>query len=389
MAVTIISKPSTTLIISASYPMIFKMSSTVYGTAGVTQFRYRAKISGLGSIVNKYAVVEESPSYGYIDVSDVIKAALNLSENAEGTGGPLPAITTLSAQDDYTKLNFVITIYEQYYLNGVFTENQASGTTTLQTMRGFTDHASKKIIYDNWYRLNGSPDFMPYSGKSKIMYSVFTEDSTWTPSFIAPFVRVRVTFYFTYGNTVVDYWTEREVDPEAEKIAWVPLYKSGSTDQDAFTHVIITVGLASTEGGAVTVEETYQINKTVDCTEEGERVVMFQDRLWNWSFLSFPKKYSKVLNSENELAEVGAGRFRYNVKGSETWALNTDFMADDQNPLIEDLFLTEKAFFVDSDTGALEEVTVVPNSLKIQDSYSDGLHQYGISFRKSVNNFTS
>jgi hypothetical protein len=46
MAVTVASNPPVSPnVISASYPAIIELTSTVYGTANITQFRYVAEIS--------------------------------------------------------------------------------------------------------------------------------------------------------------------------------------------------------------------------------------------------------------------------------------------------------------------------------------------------------
>jgi hypothetical protein len=109
--------------------------------------------------------------------------------------------------------------------------------------------------------------------------------------------------------------------------------------------------------------------------------------------MSFSKKSRVQVNTTNQLAEAptgsypDSGRYRYNVEASETLTLNTDWMNDNQNELLKDLIATPRAYLVSPTDGSLEQVTVVPNSLQLQTSRNDGVFQYSMSFRKSVDNF--
>lgn len=113
---------------------------------------------------------------------------------------------------------------------------------------------------------------------------------------------------------------------------------------------------------------------------------MFQDRFFQWAFMSFTKKSYVTMNAQPQRTESPNGRYRYNVDTSDVILLNTDFVPEGWNPLFRDIIATEKAYLVASD-GSLEEVTTVPNSFRFQTSRNDNLIQYSISVRKSVDNF--
>lgn len=121
---------------------------------------------------------------------------------------------------------------------------------------------------------------------------------------------------------------------------------------------------------------------------------MFRDRFFQYSFMSFSKIHRVRIDTtadRGELVEEAdpPGRFKYNLEAADTLILNTDFMSEAQNPLIRDLLQTEEAYLVDPDDGSLDQVVVVPSSLVLKTSRANGMVQYQMSFRKSVDNFVA
>jgi hypothetical protein len=83
---------------------------------------------------------------------------------------------------------------------------------------------------------------------------------------------------------------------------------------------LITFDKASI-GGADTVGRNIGIYKNVNTCVDEEAVVMFRDRFFQWSFMSFIKKQNTTVNTRPQQAESIEGRFRYNVKSDEVLTL--------------------------------------------------------------------
>jgi hypothetical protein len=200
-------------------------------------------------------------------------------------------------------------------------------------------------------------------------------------------MNIKMTYKNLAGGTkIVTNWEFDRTAAGYAKVVFVQLYKSGTTTDADFGSVDIVISTRPSIGGADTIEETLSFVKNVQTCADDEAIVMFRDRFFQWSFMSFSKKQYTTVNAEPKQAEAIAGRFRYNVKSSDTLTLNTDWMDDEQNEMIKDLVVTEQCYLVATD-GTNEPLTVVPNSLRLQTSRSDGLHQYQIQFRKAIDNF--
>jgi len=392
MAVSIISNPVVyPEVISCSFPQVIEMTSTIYGTANVTQFRYKAEINTSVAIATKYTVpTDPTASNGVFDLSEIFKLLLKLSHLEYGGSDEITKITGPWNQAEATNVLFTVTIREQYYLSGVFTTNTA-GSLTFQVGRGWTDrvNGSGDPIWGvaNWYKYNGLANFIPYSGNMRILYAQLTEDPDFVAKATNAYMKVELTWKYDTGVTItVDtYWVNRSALGQ-DKLVYVPLYKNLTSTLSNFGSVEVNISTAPTIGGAETLEETLYFEKNLTTCVDEEAVIMFRDRFFSWSFMSFSKKQSTTVNTVNQQAESASGRFRYNVKSSDVLMLNTDWMQDAQNEMLKDLLATEQCYLMAAD-GSLEEVTVVPNSLRLQTSRNDGLHQYTMSFRKSVDNF--
>ena len=140
MAVTVVSNPLVSPnVISVSYPAIIELTSTIYGTANVTQFRYVAEVTASGSAIgSKYTVpVAPSASNGYFDVSELFKLALKLSHiEYAASGDEITTITGPWRQLELPNVTFTVQIKEQYYLSGVFTTNAGSLLTLSPAVGG-------------------------------------------------------------------------------------------------------------------------------------------------------------------------------------------------------------------------------------------------------------
>ena len=389
MAVTVTSNPPVSPnVISVSYPAIIEMTSTVYGTANVTQFRYLAEVTAGGSAVgSKYTVpVAPSASNGYFDVSELFKLALKLSHLAYGKTTEITKESWALAQAEAANITFTVQIKEQYYLSGVFTTNTGSLLTFIGG-RGWTDRTNDIWGIVNWWQYNGLGNFIPYSGLSRIMIAIRTDDPSWTATGTNPYMNIKRTWKNVSGGTKqVDNWEFDRTAAGYLDCVYCPLYKSGQSDDADFGSVELVLSTRPSVGGADTVEETLEIYKNLETCVDDEAVIMFRDRFFQWSFMSFTKKQNTTVNTQPQQAEAADGRFRYNVKASETLTLNTDWMVDGVNEMFKDLVASEQCFLMSSD-GSLEAVTVVPNSLRLQTSRNEGLHQYQMQFRKSLDNF--
>ncbi len=395
MAVTVLSSPPqyppTTNKISASYPCIVEVSSSVYGGAGITQHRFVADVTGLLNFGTKYTVVSSTPSDGRFDFRDQFKSFLKLNQREWNNTGDITQITSVIQTANFHFWTISVQLKEQYYNSGVFTE-VTGPLLQFQAFRGFTDDATQLWLYGNWHRVNGLADFMPYSGRTFQVYPQQVYDRTWPDQSVEPWVRIIVDAYPGPTN-VLDQWFTRGSVGFQGVVYW-PMFWPGVTDQDAFTHLRVRVYTSTTSSGG-TLREDFTIRRNVFNCEDEERLIMFQDRLYQWAFMSFNKKSRTTVNTEAQRAKqftptndfIPEGRYRYNVEASDTLTLNTDWMRDEQNPLLKDLIATEQAFLVNNTDGSLEQVTVVPNSLRLQTSRNDGMFQYQMQFRKSVDNF--
>jgi hypothetical protein len=387
MAVTVISQPLLTPnVISASYPAVFKLSSNIYGTANVTQFRFLAEIvSGADDLGTKFTVVSEDPNIGYIDVANTLRELLHLEPWQEGGAVDdwLTEITSYKRQGDLVRRLFTITIKEQYFLSGVFTEN-ALAPVVIQAARGFSDDANRLWSLDNWYRFNGLSDFMPYSGKMPIVYPIRTDAVGWSAG--SPYMNIVVKTY-PGGGVIGSWWFDRTT-ADVLGVVYVRCYYVGITDQADRKYITIESFISTVNGSGGVLQETVQLDNNVTDCEDGETVLMFRDRFFQWSFMSFTQKHFTTTNTQPQRAEAPTGRYRYNVDASDNLLLNTDWVPEGWNPLFRDLIQTEECYLVNADA-TLEEVTIVPNSFRYQTSRNDGLIQYSISVRKSIDNFNA
>jgi len=393
MAVSYYSTPPVaSSLISASYPMEIVAASTVYGTANVTQHRFKLEIKiGTTIYTTMYTVVDdETNKRGRFDVAEFMKHRMTINQlNADGD--PVPGTTPVRSQiGSPIKIVWTVTLYEQYYLSGVWTENSA-GNKTFYIQRGYTDSATKLMQYWNWYELTGREDILRYSGKHPIAIKVKVEDGSWIPESTYPYVWIRLTDQS--GSQIIYGGYDRSA--LLSEYIWVQLFHVGYTDQSDFEYVRIQVGVnnsASTWVGWTVIYE-FRTYKTVELCEDEEMVIMFQDRLFSWSFMSFTKKHRVTVNVENQKGELPSaaddpGRFRYNVKASDTLALNTDWMEEDISEyLIRDLVQSEHFYLVDSSDGSLEKVVLQNNSVRMKRRRTDNLIQYQMNFRKSIDNF--
>jgi hypothetical protein len=225
-----------------------------------------------------------------------------------------------------------------------------------------------------------------YSGQSFHPYPYRSDDPGWNPT--EDWINIERTWYKATGVALappVDGWFDRTQSNFSRCVYAQMYWKTVSDNKDmAYCRVRIYQSGSPTGGS---LKETFYIDKTVDTCVDDEIRIMFRDSLNQWSFFLFTKKNSTTINTEPERAETSIGRFRYNVNSSDTLTLNTDWMPDEQNDLVRDLLATEQCYLVAPSDGSLEPLTVVPTSLRIQTSRNEGLHQYTIQFRKSIDNF--
>lgn len=395
MAVTVVSSPpqypprSNT--ISCSHPVIVVVSSSVYGGPGITQHRFVAEVTGLLNFGTKYTVVYAFPSEGRFDFRDQFKTFLRLNHRDWNNTVDITQITSAIQQGNYLFWLFNVQLKEQYYNSGVFTE-VTGPALQFYAGRGFTDDPTQLWLYGNWYRFNGLSDFMPYSGRTYQVYPQQLYDTAWPDQSTEPWVRL-VVDAFPGSTNVLDQWMNRGSLGFQGGVYW-PMYWPGVTDQDSFTHLRVRVWTSVTNSGG-TLQEDFTIRKNVFNCEDEEILIMFQDRFHAWAFMSFNRKSWTTVNTQAQQAEsftprndfFPEGRYRYNVEASDTLTLNTDWMREEQNPLVKDLIATEQAFLVSNTDGSLEQVTVVPNSLRLQKSRNEGMIQYQMQFRKSEDNF--
>lgn len=393
MAVSVVSSPPVQpFVLSASYPAIIEMSSNIYGTAGITQFRYVAEVTSLVDLGTKYTVPSIAfSSTGYFDVHELFKLVLLLSENQHppaASPGPLTQITAPIQQANPVQFDFQVIIKEQYYNSGVFTTN--TGPTLLFTgARGWTDKTDSEWFYCNFNQLpelNETGIWMPYSGHAYQVIAMKTKDPSWTAAGAKPFFGVLVQYY-PGSVPIAEWWFTRD-SIGYNGAVYIPLLYPGFTDQDDFERIEIFGLISPIASLGPDVEQVEQItlNKTITRCED-EVVIMFQDRFFQWSFMSFSRFSYTTINTEPQSAEAIEGRFRYNVKSSDTLMLNTDWLNDLQNELMRDLLVSEQTFLVDPGDGSLEQLTVVPNSMRLKESTVEGIHQYQMQFRKSLDNF--
>jgi len=290
----------------------------------------------------------------------------------------MPQITGALAQAENVIEPYTVVLKEQYYLNGVFTE-VTGDTLDFRAARGFSDVTDFIWTYDNWYRFNGLSNFIPYSGRKRITYPVFTEGPQYTQQYINiqlhPFNPVQGWFNEWFDRTALGYIG----------IVNIPLYEAGVTDVDGYPGVQIDISQSATPSGGTAVD-TILIEANLEECVDDEVILMYQDRFFQWSYMSFSKKNIVRVDTQDIRMEGVDGRFRYNVESSDTIRLNTDWMEEGQNPLIRDVINTEKCFIVNDD-GSIDEVVIDQNSLGIQTSRNDGLIQYSMNVRKSVDNF--
>jgi hypothetical protein len=395
MAVSYISFPAVSPDrVSFSYPGVIVVDSTVYGTVNVTQHRFRLEIlDGATVITNLYTVVDdEATGYGRFDISDIVKAIINISNQSETGGDDITKIASIDFLDYDMPDTINVNLYEQYYLSGVWTQN-SGGSKTFEALRGFTDKANDEWFYENIWRLTGLENVLPFSGKQRQVWPFRTDGSGWVDP---------ATNRYLFVELIAEPGTTIEINDAIDRQAatlkpdgYVQLYHASSL-LDTFEYYELRLTSAPTNAYPIvggTVEESYKIYKNIDACIDDEILIMFLDRFYQWSFMSFPKKNklsTSVTSTKGELANIGEmpGRFRYNVEASDLLTLNTDWLDENQNDLVRDLMQSEATYLVDQTDGSLEHVTIETNSVTYKTRRNDLIQiQYTMQFRKSLDNF--
>jgi hypothetical protein len=389
MALSWYTYPNITLRQSMSYPFVIIVTASAYGTANVTQHRVRARILyGTTQIVDKYSIVyDETNKLVKFDLSEIWRNQLPIVQTLSASPWEITKITGLATLEEPSQKDLIVEFTEQYYLSGVFTSS-ATITRTYACLRGYTSPitTNNEWRYGNWWQVNGLENFMPFSGKVFQVYPTRAEDTTWQNTTTDPYLHVNL--QVNGSGTTYTYFILRD----KKGIIYFPIYRSGVTDQDTFTHWKVTVGVGAGTLAMDHAHDVFNIYKNIDDCEGENETIMFQDRLNTWAFMHFPMKSRTTVTTQGIAGELiptadKPGRFKYNVEASDVLALNTGWMQEEQNPLVQDLISTESAWLVDPSDGSLEQVVVIPSSVTLKKRSTDRMIQYGISFRKSVNNF--
>jgi hypothetical protein len=389
MAVSIVSDPPispTWTSVGDSFPV--EVSSSVFGTPGVTQHRFRADVTALVNLGTRYTVVDNSAfPYGNFDFVDLFKTLLQSSEQEWGGAQDITQITVPTMAYAFELWGFQVVYSEEYYLNGVFT--QGSGPTrTYISGRGYRDPGSFLWKYANWWQRNGLSKFMPYTGQTYQVYPQRLEDAAWEPKTTHSWMNIQVDEIG--GGPIANWWFQRNVVGN-QQVTYFPIYFPGTSDLDGFVGITVRIYLSTVSGSGGILKETYSIERTVsECVDE-EKLIMFKDSNYKWAFMSFTKKHRETINvdKKQDADSIINGRYRYNVEASETLTLNTDWMNENQNELVRDMMVSEYFYLVNNSDGSLEPVVIVPNSLRLQTSRNDGLIQYQVSFKKSQDIFVA
>lgn len=395
MALTIIQIPIQTGTVSVSYPFIVKVQTTEYGTAGVSHFRFVAKIEIGGEVVmTKKTVVDDvTAKTGKFDFSDTLKIFVELSRWARGEIGT-KAITQITDKSQTASFDPVdVSIYfSQEYFNGSTFVSSTPIKQDFKIYRGFTTLPDSEVEFANWHDLTDMQRLLFFSGKHWTVFPVNINKHDYPSKVAFPYLLVQERAYFVNDPSptlIAQYWMNRNT---IDDVYYLPMKKEGVTDRDDFEALDFKFFVSPTEGGSLTFADEYRIYKTVFWCEDEEVVVMFRDRFFQWSFMSFAKKHRDIDNSTQQDAEApryaeNSGRYRYNVEVARTVDCNTDWLTEEQNELVQDLFASEDMYFVNIGDGSLDRCVIQESQVLYKTKRNDSLIQYRFSFKKSDNNF--
>jgi hypothetical protein len=402
MAISIISYPLTDPVkITFSYPAIVVLQGSSYGAANVTQHRFRITISVDSVEVSELTTVVDDVTNkrGRFDLMEPVKSLIEQSIYAEDGSTPLTQITGVTGRpaNPGAFKEIEVAFFEEYYLSGVWTSN-AAAPFTYNAFRGWTDLISVPTYiwkYTNWNDFNGLRNFTPYTGKGYQVYPIRPSNSEYTDVGINQYMIVRINWLTDTGfpTSIDDFEFDRTDALKSEVVYINMIYGETILDECAGIEIRVYTNDISSIFGA-TLEETITIDKNVEVCENENETLMFRDRFFQWSFMHFPKISRTNIETESISGELPRtadvpGRFRYNVKARERIILNTDWMDEQQNPLIEDLIASESVWLVDQTDGSLEQVIITPSSIRLKTRRIDNLIQYSMSIVKSLNNFTA
>ncbi|GAF91786.1 unnamed protein product, partial [marine sediment metagenome] len=136
---------------------------------------------------------------------------------------------------------------------------------------------------------------------------------------------------------------------------------------------------------------TVQLNKTIDIVDcpDGGALVMFRDRMFNWSFMPFPMKQYRVTATQNKaFRNINEGREKYNVDSYDSLRLNTGFIDEKYNDMFEDLLASPVVYVVDS-VGGLVRHIVRDTTIAYRTRRNNRLIQYEMAFSQSIKNFSA
>jgi len=386
MAVTVISAPPVSpALTTVDDAFLITVSSSVYGTAGITQHRFRADVAAILNLGTRYTVVNSSVApQGTFDFCDLFKTLIFLSPYQWSTLLPITQTSGAIQLNDFPYWIFQVSLSEEYYNSGVFTQ-VAGPVLVFLAGRGWTDSPTQLMIYDNWYRRNGLTKFMPYTGQTFQVYPQKTEDPSWPSVGLEPWLGLEIAA--TPGGVLYSVYVSRGA-PGWIGVVYMRMYWPGVTDQADFKRLTITVRTSPIASGG-TIRDQYDIERThYECTDP-EMLIMFRDSNFQYASMSFTKKHRESITVDDmqNAESITDGRYRYNVEASETLELNTNWMFDEQNVLVKEMMASEEHWLVSQVDGSLTKVVIVPNSLRLQTSRNDGLFQYTVSFRKSKDFF--
>lgn len=393
MAVTVISAPGQgafTGSYSASYPMLITLSSDKVGDPGIDQHKFKLTLQIDAVPIGHKNFVVTIGIQATSDISDVVREYIQLATNAvHSVAGSVsvPGLCTVppaqfESQPVQPPQQVTVNVVpgETYYDAGVFVENFAADFDIF-CHRGFSDvddvspnPTGKQWKYANFYdqyvqaNPNTAPGTVfrmnwPFSGYSYQSYPINILRLVQLQGPALQYLIFRVYHAYGGGFPVFAFQSVHNVLQlalvEKSLTVYIPIFYYGSTNRQDFDFVQIRQ-YASSDGVALTTLLDYvELARGVPvCTEvavdsTGKAIptkmvsLMYKDRFLRWSFFDMPLKSYRSINKTASLFESQiSGRQDYNIKGIESFRVNSELIPESQNKWIEDLFMSEEIYMI-------------------------------------------
>lgn len=384
MAVTFLTYPATADRRTVSRPFRIELQTDIV-LSTVEHHRFYLDVSLAGVGLGRKWSLAITGNTAWFDVAALVREAIRYSPLA-ANGVEVNRIADLRALETAYMKELQLTCGETYWDGSSFVENSGS-TLSWDVFRSW--QPAETWDEPTWYfYADGMPDALPrYSGYKKMVFPVPVDAPGWSDVGARQWAKVS---YETNLGSETDF-SQLIYRTSSDLVYYAPMMIPGETDQEAFQWLKIRFYTdTSVAMSAPLLEQEWTINRNLDvegCPDE-ELLVMFLDRFRQWNFFSFTKKhFIRKTREGQQFRAAETGNELYDVRSTDTWRVNTDWLPEEQNGLVRDLTDSPVCFLIDAD-GYQQQCILTEQQVQFRTRRNNRVQiQYSFNLEFSTYNF--